>query len=96
MEQEIKDFFKSLHLHKKYVMQAGLIVGSIPEERLFNHDASNLPRRSILITPGNFMAIRRSRLDSPGPGCTTFISMIITGIIGCSPMDIVLPAAESN
>ncbi len=40
MKQEIKDFFESLHLHKKYVMEAGLIVGGIPEERLFNHDAS--------------------------------------------------------
>jgi hypothetical protein len=40
MLQEIKEFFESLHLHKKYVMEAGLIVGGIPEERLFNHDAS--------------------------------------------------------
>lgn len=41
MQQEwIDKFFESLHLHKKYVMQAGLIVGGIPEERLFNHDAS--------------------------------------------------------
>lgn len=40
MKQEIKDFFESLHLHKKYVMEAGLIIGGIPEWRLFNHDAS--------------------------------------------------------
>lgn len=40
MEQAIKDFFESLHLHKKYVMEAGVIVGGIPMERLFNHDAS--------------------------------------------------------
>lgn len=40
MKQEVKEFFEGLHLHKKYVMTAGLIVGSIPEERLFNHDAS--------------------------------------------------------
>lgn len=40
MKQEIKEYFESLHLHKKYVMEAGLIVTGIPEERLFNHDAS--------------------------------------------------------
>lgn len=40
MLPEVKEFFESLHLHKKYVMEAGLIVGFIPEERLFNHDAS--------------------------------------------------------
>lgn len=40
MKQEIKDFFEGLHLHKLYVLQAGLIVGDIPEEKLFNHDAS--------------------------------------------------------
>lgn len=40
MKQEVKDFFEALHLHKKYVLEAGLIVGGIPDERLFNHDAS--------------------------------------------------------
>lgn len=40
MEQAIKDFFESLHLHKRYVIRAGEIVGGIPDERLFNHDAS--------------------------------------------------------
>ncbi len=40
MKQEVKDFFESLHLHKKYVMEAGLIVGGIPYWRLFDHDAS--------------------------------------------------------
>lgn len=41
MSQEwIDAFFESLHLHKKYVMEAGLRVGGIPLERLFNHDAS--------------------------------------------------------
>lgn len=37
---EIKAFFESLHQHKKYVLEAGLLVGGIPEEQLFNHDAS--------------------------------------------------------
>jgi hypothetical protein len=40
MELEVKEYFESLHLHKKHVMAAGLIVGGIPDERLFNHDAS--------------------------------------------------------
>lgn len=40
MKQEIKDFFEALHLHKRYVLEAGLIVGGISDERLFNHDAS--------------------------------------------------------
>lgn len=40
MDQHIKDFFESLHLHKKHVLEAGLIVKGIPDERLFNHDAS--------------------------------------------------------
>jgi len=40
VDQAIKDFFESLHLHKLYVLEAGLIVGGIPEEALFNHDAS--------------------------------------------------------
>jgi hypothetical protein len=39
-QEWIDAFFESLHLHKKYVLQAGLIVGGIPMERLFNHDAS--------------------------------------------------------
>lgn len=40
MKQEVKDFFEALHLHKLHVLRAGLIVGGIPDERLFNHDAS--------------------------------------------------------
>lgn len=33
-------FFESLYQHKRYVYEAGLLVGGIPLERLFNHDAS--------------------------------------------------------
>ena len=45
MKQEVKDYFESLHLHKKYVMEAGVLVGGITEERLFDHDASKFTIR---------------------------------------------------
>lgn len=40
MKQEIKDFFESVQMHKKLVLEAGVIVGGISDEQLFNHDAS--------------------------------------------------------
>jgi len=40
MKAEINEFFESLHLHVRYVRQAGEIVGGIPDELLYTHDAS--------------------------------------------------------
>lgn len=40
MKTEINDFFESLHLHIRYVRQAGEIVGGIPGKLLLTHDAS--------------------------------------------------------
>lgn len=40
MNNEIVQFFESVQKHKKYVLQAGIMVGGISDERLFNHDAS--------------------------------------------------------
>jgi len=40
MDEWCNDFFESLHLHKKYVMEAGIMIGGIPRRMLFDHDAS--------------------------------------------------------
>lgn len=40
LNQWERAYFDSLCEHKRYVLEAGLMVGGIPLEQLFNHDAS--------------------------------------------------------
>ena len=42
-EAELK-FFEALYQHKKFVYEAGLMIGDIPVSTLFNHDASKFLR----------------------------------------------------